>query len=334
MLDAIIYIGRFQPLTCAHIEIIKKAQGLAKKVIVIVGSANMARSARNPWTAEERIDCLKSVKDIDQSKLTAVALSDSNYDFPWWLGEVKKIISQNTLPNDKIGIIGHKKDETGYYLEHFKNFEFIMIDSLYKGLSATDERESLFAKNKVENVGEDVKVWIENWINANLAIFKNLKEEFEYIEDYKKSWAKSPYPPVFVTADSLVLCKDNILLVERKDFPGKGLFALPGGFMDANEKLSECAVRELKEETGLKLSIKDIKFSQIFDAPFRCQRGRVVTKVCLFDLDLPELPKITAGDDAKKVFWKPLSEIDILQDKFFSDHYKVIKKMLKERVNA
>jgi bifunctional NMN adenylyltransferase/nudix hydrolase len=144
MLDAIVFIGRFQPPSLAHIEILKKAQTLAKKVIVLVGSANRERSFLNPWTAAERIEMLRSVKELEQNKIVITPLSDSNNDFSWWLDLVKKIVKENAQEARKIGVIGCKKDKSSYYLDHFPQWQFIEIAALSNGLSSTKIRETLF----------------------------------------------------------------------------------------------------------------------------------------------------------------------------------------------
>jgi len=161
MLDVIIFIGRFQPPNLAHIEIIKRAQTLAKKTIILVGSANKARSDLNPWTAQERIEMLRSVKELDQNKLLIIPLSDSNNDFSWWLDLVKKTVKENTQKTDKIGIIGHKKDKSSYYLDHFPKWKFIEVENLAGGLSSTKIRETLFQKNKITGVCPEVRAWLE-----------------------------------------------------------------------------------------------------------------------------------------------------------------------------
>ena len=63
------------------------------------------------------------------------------------------------------------------------------------------------------------------------------------------------YPRPALTADVAVLRLEGIpeiLLVERKDPPFAGMWALPGGFMEIDESLEEAARRELMEETGIK----------------------------------------------------------------------------------
>ncbi|MDR1195925.1 MAG: bifunctional nicotinamide-nucleotide adenylyltransferase/Nudix hydroxylase [Endomicrobium sp.] len=333
MLDAIVYIGRFQPVTLAHIEIIKKALDLAEKAIVLVGSAKNARSIRDPWTVQERIEMMKTVKAIDASKVCFVPLQDSNYEFSWWLSKTHEIVKSHTEAHDKIGIIGYKKDESAYYLDYFPEWEFIETPSLYEGLSAVDIRENLFCGRDLDGIADEVRVWLDNWIKNNNDAYENLKEEFFYIKEYKKMWEKAPFAPVFVTGDALVLCSKNILLIQRKNSPGKNLYALPGGFLEQRESLEDCAVRELQEETEIDADIATLRNSIVltktFDAPFRDMRGRMITHAYIFDLQSKDLPKVRGADDAGKAFWLPLTEIDNLQDKFFGDHYRIIKNMLK-----
>ena len=62
------------------------------------------------------------------------------------------------------------------------------------------------------------------------------------------------YPHPAVTADNVIFGFDNndlnILLIKRKLEPYKDCWAFPGGFMNIDETIEECAARELKEETN------------------------------------------------------------------------------------
>ena len=86
------------------------------------------------------------------------------------------------------------------------------------------------------------------------------------------------YPRPMLTADCVVLNDRNeILLVKRGNEPFKGCWALPGGFMEMDETIERCAVRELEEETSLKVSEQDIHLIGVYSAPDRDPRGRTVT---------------------------------------------------------
>ena len=155
--------------------------------------------------------------------------------------------------------------------------------------------------------------------------------EYEPVRQYHLTWAGTPHPVTFCTVDALVACSGHILLVKRKFFPGKGLWALPGGFLDPSETLKEGMLRELREETRLRVpnavlagSIVGEPF--IADLPRRDPRGRVISHVFVVSLKNGPLPEVRANDDAKSAAWVKLSELS--PDQFFVDHYSIIKKLL------
>lgn len=333
-LDAIVYIGRFQPFTNAHYKIVKSALEMANKVIIVIGSAKRARCIRNPWTAEERRDMISSVKEFNGSNIEFILQPNSNYNFNWWLKDVQEQVSKITSKTDKIGIIGYKKDSSSYYLNYFPQWKFIEIPELENGLSATEIRNLFFEKAEIQQsaVNNDISKWLLDWKKNNIKLFNNLVNEKKFITDYKKKWENAPFQPIFVTTDAMVICKGQILLIKRKFNPGKDLYAMPGGFLNPDEYLKDCVVRELKEETGIKVDksiLKNsIELTKVFDEPYRETRGRGITHCFLFNLELKDLPKIKASDDAYGAIWIPLGNLDLMQDQFFGDHYQIIKNML------
>lgn len=58
-----------------------------------------------------------------------------------------------------------------------------------------------------------------------------------------------------VAAAALIEDGGNVLLVRRSNSPEQGKWTLPGGFVDADEDPAEAAVREVGEETGLRVEI-------------------------------------------------------------------------------
>ena len=69
-------------------------------------------------------------------------------------------------------------------------------------------------------------------------------------EEFLKKYDLTKYDRPSVTADTVVFSGDKVLMVKRKNFPDKGKWALPGGFMEKGESAEQTAARELKEETG------------------------------------------------------------------------------------
>jgi bifunctional NMN adenylyltransferase/nudix hydrolase len=161
--------------------------------------------------------------------------------------------------------------------------------------------------------------------------YKNLCAENLFIKDYKKQWESSPYPPTFVTVDSLVTQSGHILLIKRKSAPGKGLWAIPGGFIKEDEKIVDSMIRELREETKIRVPAPVLKGSiiksEVFDDPKRSMRGRTITHA--FHIALPpnvELPPVKGSDDADKAVWFPISEV--YREMMYEDHYDIILNMV------
>jgi 8-oxo-dGTP diphosphatase len=129
------------------------------------------------------------------------------------------------------------------------------------------------------------------------------------------------YPRPMVTVDAVVWREHNggreVLLIQRKNEPFQGMWALPGGFVEIDEPLDDAAVRELEEETG----IRGVSLRQMytFGDPDRDPRGRIITVTYIGQLsDDGQEPR--AADDATDVRWFPLADLPALA----SDHNKVL----------
>jgi len=137
------------------------------------------------------------------------------------------------------------------------------------------------------------------------------------------------YPRPAVTTDIILTAgkhkATHILLIERKNEPYKGLWALPGGFIDMDEDLDEACLRELKEETGIE-GIKIHQFCTV-GTPGRDPRGRTITIVYLAHTE--EMINPVAGDDAANAKW---FETDNLPELAF-DHLEIINKFKESLVN-
>jgi 8-oxo-dGTP diphosphatase len=116
---------------------------------------------------------------------------------------------------------------------------------------------------------------------------------------------KHPRPIVSLTADVVLLSNDGVLLVKRAKDPFKDYWALPGGFLNHDERAVAAARRELKEETGI--SIGPLKFLMHADAPKRDPRGRVISFV-FFAATVWHL-RPQAGDDAAEVGFFDLDDL-------------------------
>ncbi len=116
------------------------------------------------------------------------------------------------------------------------------------------------------------------------------------------------YPRPMVTVDAVVFCKDvedKILLIERKNEPFAGKWALPGGFLDMDEEISDAAYRELEEETG----IVDVPLTEFktYGSLGRDPRGRTISVV--FIGDVKSCVAVQAGDDAARAKWFSMNQL-------------------------
>lgn len=326
MRDALVFIGRFQPFHNGHKAVIDAALEQAKEVVIVVGSSFAARNIRNPFTFDERKAMIKSVFPSDN--VHVVPVSDYPYDDNKWVNAIQKIVDA-TVPDAKdVGLIGHSKDSTSYYLNIFPRWKDHVEVGDIGGINATDIRKALFEGDS--SVAHQTMPGIaftkmqHSFVSGSW--FNTLFDEYAMVKKYKAAWKSAPFPPTFMTVDAVVVQSGHILLVKRGDMPGKGLWALPGGFLNQDETMLDGAIRELKEETKIKVPVPvlkgSVKESKTFDAPNRSSRGRTITQAFLIDLGVGELPKVKGADDAEKAFWVPFNKVK--QEKLFEDHYHII----------
>ena len=116
------------------------------------------------------------------------------------------------------------------------------------------------------------------------------------------------YPRPAVTADCVVITREaepKVLLIQRGFEPYKGCWAFPGGFMNMDETADQCAIRELEEETGLKVST--VYQIGTYSKVNRDPRGRTITVAYIAIIDSPL--EVQGQDDAAKAEWFPISDL-------------------------
>lgn len=327
-----ILIGRFQPFHIGHLDACKQALKHTEHLIILIGSAFSSASIKNPFSWPARRTMVnQSLLAVNMSgKFTTLPVRDYFYSDNTWVAKIQAAIENIVGPGDEVSLVKYPKDDSSYYLKLFPKWNTLPIKPQYPNFSATDVRKDFFSRmDEMDNsfVPEPVWEFLKNFSDSK--DYKRLAEEFKHIEQYKTDWEDSPYPPTFNTSDAIVVSGGHILLIERKFPPGKGLLALPGGFIRQGETYRDGALRELKEETRLKVpkAVLDGKIvaERTFDYPYRSVRGRVVTRGFHIQLDERPLPKVGGGDDAKKAFWMPLNDVYNRMSLFFEDHYQIIE---------
>jgi bifunctional NMN adenylyltransferase/nudix hydrolase len=339
--DFAVYIGRFQPFHIGHLRAVEQALTQAKRLIILVGSHETARSPKNPWTTEERSRMVRSSIGAQyQNRVTICGIHDIPYNDQLWFAQVQttvdQIMADDGATQPRITLLGHDKDESSYYLRKFPQWQFTPVEPV-KILNATDVREAYFTGGASALAAEELPAGTREFI-ASFEItpfYTELKHEAAFVAQYKAQWAVAPYPPTFVTVDTVVIEAGYLLLVKRKFAPGKGLWALPGGFANPGEWLLDAALRELREETRLKVPLPvlrgSVKANRVFDWPARSSRGRTITHAYLIELEHNQwtgLHEVKGTDDAERAQWVRLSDFYRMRTQMFEDHFDIASTLL------
>lgn len=324
--DVSVLIGRFQPFHVGHAALLAKALECAPKVAVVLGSSFRARSAKNPFTWEERSGMIASALSVEErDRLRFLPLRDA-YDDLLWAESVKHLLESVCLPGERVALVGHAKDSSSDYLGLFPELDF--VDAGYQGdVNATALRKLLFEKGNRADLSDfvdpQVAQSLAKWIGSRE--YSALRDEYLAVQESRSKWGTGP----FITLDALVCARQHVLLVRRGHSPGKGLWAIPGGFLEYHERLIKGAKRELLEETGLDLEdpglMASLLDSKVFDHPARSQRGRIITHVYHFELGLDHLPPVLGSDDAAAAQWIPRQALPGMEELFFEDHFHILR---------
>ncbi len=341
-----VLIGRFQPVHFGHLRQIQEALRLAERVIVVIGSCHQPRSFKNPFTYDERERMVRScLNSNEQMRVSVIGVSDSPYNDQLWLTSIKASVERliqsegANLSDIKVALVGHLKDASSYYLKLFPDWEYVGTP-LVESLNATNIRNLYFDSAHRQDLApadlpDGTAAFLDGF--AQSKDYPALVEERSFLVDYqlKYRYADSEFPPIFTTVDAVVVEIGYILLVQRKFHPGKGTWALPGGFVGQHERLLDACIRELREETRLKVPgpvlLGSVKGNHVFDAPDRSQRGRTITHAFYFEIGHNQwtgLSEVKGSDDAAVARWVPISTFLNMQEQMYEDHYFIANHFL------
>ena len=335
--DVSVYIGRFQIFHNGQLALLQRALAAAPLCIVVLGSALQARTPKNPFTWQERAEMIRlALPEADRARVQFLPVRDY-YDQARWVSAVKQGVAElvGEKPGASLVLVGHFKDASSDYLGNFPGWALDSAEAQGR-IDASSLRDAYFGNAKgsldaalaalVSQAPASTLEFLRAW--AALPHYREMAAEWASLKAEKAKWAGSPYPPVFVTVDAVVQCAGRVLLIERGRAPGKGLFAVPGGFIEQRETVYQSALRELEEETGIRLLEGDmhnaLKAVHVFDHPDRSQRGRVITHAHLFDLGTRRLPEVQGSDDAASAQWVAIEDLAGMEDRFHDDHFHML----------
>jgi len=335
--DLLVFIGRFQPFHHGHLRVVDLALKQAHKLLILVGSSYQARTAKNPFTYDERRQMI--LENLDPTQVPYVTIRpvrDYPYNDPKWLAEVQNHVNILTAGKMKVGIIGYEKDDSSWYLKAFPQWDYIDVGANYENtIDASSIRTSWLTGMSPNFTTGVLRDTVHKFMYHKFPTkeYERLAREHEVVEARKKRKMASEYPIIDQTVDAVVIQSGHVLLVKRKGAPGEGLWALPGGYLKHDETILDGMLRELEEETKLKVPEKvlrgSIKASHPFDAVERSLCGRVITNAFLIELESGPLPKVKGSDDAAKAKWVPQSEVEKMEEVMFEDHFHIISYFLR-----
>ncbi len=308
--------GRFAPPTRAAVATLQATLLTCDRLIVLVSAAWDAPSSRLPWTVRQRESLLRSALGADAARVAFRYAGDHPYDVAGQEAEIARHIH---------GVLdmGGQAGATVERLPDIADDPQLTADLMGGGDG--------WRAAVPDAVAADIDAFRASDVFAGLAA------EHAYVESYRASWAKAPYPPILATVDAAIVHippggEAHLLLVQRGGIPGKGQWALPGGFVEPDEWLTAAAFRELREETGLTLSDAEaqtcLRGSAVFDDPQRSSRGRIITHAFHFVVEGRDLPAVEGQDDAVAARWVPLRDLAAMRGTFFEDHWHIITRFI------
>ena len=308
-----IFIGRFQPVHQGHIHALGVAASQVDKLYILIGSANTCRSIKNPWTFAERVNMIRAKMHANRiQNFEIIPLNDYRYSDTQWMSDVRATIEHYNMGSPVL--FGHMKDGNNY-LRWFPELKFRDIESQYS-INATTIRNQMFEDNDPD---------MPETVRGDYAFYQKEKQLFK---DY-------PFPETlnFNCSDAILECQGHILLIQRKFSPGKGAWALPGGFRNQRETFLDCAIRELIEETNVRVPEKVLRGSivntQLFDDPsrsFGIPRNTMAVYMRISPNPDGSLPRANGADDAALCKWVPLT--DALNNiEMYDDHKDIVSKV-------
>ncbi len=362
-----VYNGRFSFPTVAHKSVIQFGIDHFDKLIIVIGSATTATNEKNPLTYEERASILgdmvqnmgfkydrESNSFFTETKTVVIRPNSDYNEDEQWMYALTSIVHQEVFdPNDEIFIINPDKDSGNYWLKYFKDWGYESAPMM-EDISASNIRSRFFHGNTnyVENAAYETVMFLEKWklsdecrrIRAEFMFHEQIRNDekarIEHNKTCKEKGLKPRYQTTYVTGDCAILQKRDgklkILLITRKNIPGVGQIAIPGGYFEPGEDLSEyhTAIREAREEIGINLTdeqlnefcvAKQIRFGDIN----RSLRGRILTMLQVFYV--PEDVEITLTAQQEEVInldWYAFDEV--AQSECFEDHYYMIQRAFSE----
>ena len=351
--DYAVVIGRFQPVHNGHVALLQAGLQQARRLIVVAGSMHQPRSFKNPFTVTEREQMIRSALPVqEQARVHVVGVSDAPYDDAEWLQAVQNAVHAAMAAHGsdparaRVALLGHMKDNSSYYLRIFPHWQWLPFPNV-AGIDATSIRHAYFSEEKDAYLAEKLSALLPASTMDFLRIFRTspawqaLHAERAFLLDFwqQHRYANGSAMPVLCLVQVVVLWRQQVLLVQRQQQPGRGNWALPEALLQAGERLLDAASRAL-HAAGMEWPAatlkKHLSASAVWDVPGRNQLGHAISHaLCVrWPDDLP----VPAGADQKEnqkqeaphTQCQPLAQWQTMQPLLHEDHYFIARHFLEE----
>jgi len=272
-----LFVGRFQPFHKGHLEVINSMIQSKEidEIIIGIGSSQVKDTFYNPFSADEREMMIKALVDNLDKKIYIIKIDDiNNYDS--LVEHVEKLCPEFHIVYFGNAITNKLFEEKGYKIKK------------------TTESGKTISGTEVRNLMIRGGNWKEYVPGKVIGVLEELGGESKIKE------ISTRYFKPNVCADIVVNYKGRgIILIQRGNEPFKDKWAFPGGHFDLNDyNLRECAIRELYEETGIKVEVEDLKLIKEYADFGRDPRGPTISIAYYVEISEGD---IKAGDDAKNI---------------------------------
>ena len=328
--DLAVIVDACEPWRRGHVDAVERALRSAARALVLVSSAHAARSLRHPLSIAQRLQVVRAECTRWGERVRAEPIGDRLYQPLHWQRALQDVLAAYA-PGARHIVQLCPSHRAHAFLADWHALAAPELDAP----EFWTLRAALFSGNESDwqallaQLTAPSAAFLDTYRRS--PAWTEMRAEYDAVQATRASWRSAPYPPVLATADALVLHDAHLLLIQRARAPGKGLWALPGGFVDPDETLLAACLRELDEETGLRPAAALASAAAppaVFDAPRRSLRARIITHVFRFDLSPGPRPPVTGGDDAGAAEWVALSRFFAMEEQVFEDHFYIVARML------
>jgi bifunctional NMN adenylyltransferase/nudix hydrolase len=326
--------ARFLLPSAGHLALVRAALACAPRCTVAVRRAFLAPSPANPHPWEQRVRWLQAALTADERARVAIVPLREHWDDERLVRQLQAAVA--AAAGDRVAWITDAPPVDAQDLPAGWSFsaapagdpDAALVPWLHALYEADDPAPLLASPPSAlpPAAVDDLRAWIAQ------PAFATVRDDWRQIAHERRQWSVAPYPMVLATVDAVVQAGGHVLLIRRGRSPGKGLWALPGGFLETTEDVLHAALRELVEETGLPVPLRTMRQAlrgrRVFDHPERSQRGRIITQSFHFDLGEIAPPPVHGADDAAAAQWLPIDALHALETQLHDDHFHMLDVVL------